>query len=226
MPAEALTSPALHANGAPGWFGKLPSLGDFASRRLPDAFVHAWDEWLQQGLAHAAGAFDARWRDGAGASRFWLSAGVLGEPGRVGLLLPSRDRVGRRFPLTIVQPLPPQSQGLAVALASRAWLDAVEHAACGVVQAQLSLARLEDELARIAVKTPLADGDAVTAGQLAAAVLADRGVDARGCSVWWNSAAREPSDYLCVAALPSPAVLAALLAGPLTGKQVAGSTGW
>ena len=27
----------------PGWYGKIPSLGDFASRRLPQSFVAAWD---------------------------------------------------------------------------------------------------------------------------------------------------------------------------------------
>src|SRR5262249_35940975 len=32
----------------PGWYGKLPSLGDFASRRLPVEFVKAWDSCLQE----------------------------------------------------------------------------------------------------------------------------------------------------------------------------------
>ena len=32
----------------PGWYGKLPFIGDFANRRLPSAFINAWDDWLQQ----------------------------------------------------------------------------------------------------------------------------------------------------------------------------------
>ena len=39
------------AAATPGWFGKLPSLGDFASRRVDVDFMEAWDGWLAQGLA-------------------------------------------------------------------------------------------------------------------------------------------------------------------------------
>ena len=34
-----------------GWFGKLPSLRDFAQRRLPPEFVQVWDDWLGAELA-------------------------------------------------------------------------------------------------------------------------------------------------------------------------------
>ncbi|MGO8543079.1 TagF domain-containing protein, partial [Rhizobium leguminosarum] len=30
----------------PAWFGKLPGMGDFAHRRLPQDFLAAWDQWL------------------------------------------------------------------------------------------------------------------------------------------------------------------------------------
>ena len=36
----------------PGWYGKLPSLGDFASRRLGADFIPPWDAWLQE-VIHA-----------------------------------------------------------------------------------------------------------------------------------------------------------------------------
>ena len=42
-------------NPAPGWFGKLPHLGDFASRRLPDTFVRGRDQ-VRNAFAAAAGA--------------------------------------------------------------------------------------------------------------------------------------------------------------------------
>jgi type VI secretion system protein ImpM len=48
-----MSAAVVTGTGVPGWFGKLPSLGDFASRRLPDAFVSRWDRWLQGGLARA-----------------------------------------------------------------------------------------------------------------------------------------------------------------------------
>ena len=41
-----MSAAVVTGTGVPGWFGKLPGLGDFASRRLPDTFVAAWDRWL------------------------------------------------------------------------------------------------------------------------------------------------------------------------------------
>ena len=29
----------------PGWYGKLPALGDFASRRLEPGWIAGWDGW-------------------------------------------------------------------------------------------------------------------------------------------------------------------------------------
>ena len=34
-----------------GFFGKLPSHGDFLRRRLSDDFVRTWDDWLEECLA-------------------------------------------------------------------------------------------------------------------------------------------------------------------------------
>ena len=34
----------------PGWYGKLPSLGDFASRRLEADFIEPWDLWLGEAM--------------------------------------------------------------------------------------------------------------------------------------------------------------------------------
>ena len=38
---------------APGFFGKLPSHGDFISRRLPTELLAAWEAWLDAGLQHS-----------------------------------------------------------------------------------------------------------------------------------------------------------------------------
>ena len=59
---QAVPLPGGAVNGAqamaaPGWHGKLPTLGDFASRRLEAPFIEAWDGWLAAGmLALARGA--------------------------------------------------------------------------------------------------------------------------------------------------------------------------
>ena len=84
---------------SPGWYGKLPSLGDFASRRLSPLFVEPWDRWLATGLDAWRNA-DEAWLAAFLAAptwRFALGAGVpfAQSPGYAGVLMPSVDRVGR-----------------------------------------------------------------------------------------------------------------------------------
>src|SRR5258707_4021926 len=110
-----------------GFFGKLPVLGDFLSRRLGPDFVEPWDQWLQQAM-HMARA-QVRWNElyaQAAPWRFALEAGVCGGSPVVGVLVPSNDRVGRQFPLTVACPLPTGVGALEVAAGSEAWFAATE----------------------------------------------------------------------------------------------------
>ncbi|MCL4747415.1 MAG: type VI secretion system-associated protein TagF [Burkholderiaceae bacterium] len=89
-----------------GWFGKLPSTGDFVGRRLPAEFQNSWDQWLQDGLTHSRRNRGDNWLDlylVFPVWRFVLPAGRLGQSGWCGVLMPSVDRVGRYFPLTICE---------------------------------------------------------------------------------------------------------------------------
>jgi type VI secretion system ImpM family protein len=87
-----------------GWFGKIPSLGDFVTRRLPTRFVRPWDEWLSAELTQAQLALGDAWTTTyrqAPILCFSLGSGVIDENIWHGILVPSFDRVGREFPLTI-----------------------------------------------------------------------------------------------------------------------------
>jgi type VI secretion system protein ImpM len=89
-----------------GWYGKLPSAGDFASRRMPPEFVGPWDRWLQSGVAASRSALGERWQDlflTFPIWRFVLPRGAFGPHAWCGVLLPSTDRVGRLFPLTLAR---------------------------------------------------------------------------------------------------------------------------
>lgn len=87
-----------------GFFGKVSSHGDFVSRRLPPSFQEPWDAWLQAGVRASRQALGPRWLAAYLSSPIWrfsLAPGVCGASGWAGLLMPSVDRVGRHFPLTL-----------------------------------------------------------------------------------------------------------------------------
>jgi type VI secretion system ImpM family protein len=101
-----------------GFYGKLPSHGDFLRRRVPDAFVDAWDAWLQQSLAASRTTLGPRWLNvylTSPAWRFVCAAGACGPSPVVGVAAPSVDQVGRYFPLTIVAELPADASLVAAA---------------------------------------------------------------------------------------------------------------
>ena len=92
-----------------GFYGKLPSHGDFLRRRVSDGFVDAWDSWLRECLAASRTALGAKWLDvylTSPAWRFVCAPGACGPAPVIGLLAPSVDQVGRYFPLTVVAELP------------------------------------------------------------------------------------------------------------------------
>jgi type VI secretion system protein ImpM len=88
-----------------GAFGKMPALGDFFRLGAEREFVTPWDLWLQGTLLAAQQALAHRFEDcymSAPIWRFSLPPGVAGTQGVVGVLMPSVDRVGRQFPLTLL----------------------------------------------------------------------------------------------------------------------------
>ena len=88
-----------------GAFGKIPALGDFFRIAPPAGFVEVWDGWLQHGILDARARLGARWDAcylSAPIWRFSLDAALAGPHAVCGVLMPSVDRVGRQFPLTLM----------------------------------------------------------------------------------------------------------------------------
>lgn len=88
----------------PGWYGKLSSLGDFASRRLPPEWIGKCDPWLSREMRHAEQKLGERWLSvylTAPVLRFAWAPGVIDAQWWFGVLMPSCDKVGRYFPLVI-----------------------------------------------------------------------------------------------------------------------------
>lgn len=92
-----------------GAFGKMPNLGDFFRSNLPQGFVDAWDAWVQQAMIEAKDDLGEGWQEcymSAPIWRFTLAGGLAGALPMLGVVMPSVDRVGRQFPLTLAAPLP------------------------------------------------------------------------------------------------------------------------
>jgi len=176
-----------------GFYGKLPARGDFVRAGLPRAFVEPWDAWLASVLGGSRALMGEDWLPAwleAPVWRFRLAAGVCGPDAALGLMLPSVDRVGRYFPLTLAavfgaDRFPPERA------ACDAWLDGCEEA---------GRAALDD------------DG---TADRLAELLFPpdDSGIGTWAeASLWWTEGApRVPAGRLHPPGLPSPAAFAAML---------------
>lgn len=112
-----------------GYYGKLPGNGDFVSRHLPPSFIEAWDRWLQDSLGHARTLLGDAWPEAYLTGPIWrfaLSKETCSDAAWVGLIMPSVDKVGRHFPLTIAMALPAPDNLLHVVTDSDAWFDEIE----------------------------------------------------------------------------------------------------
>jgi type VI secretion system protein ImpM len=122
-----------------GFYGKLPCRGDFLQRRAPQDFVDAWDAWLQEGLHESKLRLQDAWLDSyltGPVWRFVLSAGICGAGAYAGVLVPSVDRVGRYFPLTVIAQLATEECPLSVACGMSAWFESAESLAIEAVAAE------------------------------------------------------------------------------------------
>ena len=123
-----------------GFYGKLPTHGDFLRRRVPDSFVEPWDAWLRDCLSASRSALGERWLDvylTSPAWRFLCARGACGPQAMLGLMAPSVDRVGRYFPLTLVSELPQHANLFTAASASAPFLDTAERLVIDTLAAEL-----------------------------------------------------------------------------------------
>ena len=131
----------------PGWYGKIPSTGDFITRRLPAAFTEAWDRWLQEAMDGSRDRLGARWLESYLSMPVWrfvLSPGMVTPNAWAGLMLPSVDAASRHFPLTIAVALPSASLNLPATLfAAAEWYDEVEEIALSAIAPKTDIAAID-----------------------------------------------------------------------------------
>jgi type VI secretion system protein ImpM len=181
----------------PGWFGKLPGMGDFAHRRLPASFRDAWDPWLQQGLARLRDRH-ADWTSHYLEAPVWcfaLGPRVAGEEGWTGVMMPSVDGVGRYFPFTVAVP----SDSLAAPLP---WWACATRAALEGLDGDLDALRFDAVLGRVFASGV---GEVSSPGSLE--------MPASGESLWMADPAVADSVRMLVRGLPRDEAFEALFLG-------------
>jgi type VI secretion system protein ImpM len=149
-----------------GFYGKLPTHGDFLRRRVSDEFVGVWDAWLQAGIIASRDALADRWLDVYLTSPVWrfvCAPGACGAAPVAGVMAPSVDRVGRYFPLTLVVELPAETTIAAVPNDAKGFFDSAEQLVLDVLSNDqlnfddfdLRVGRLAGHLEGVAVKREL-----------------------------------------------------------------------
>ncbi len=229
---------AAPMNGAPrpALFGKLPDRGDFVARGVPRALQRPFEAWLAavtEGARATLGEGLAGVWAAAPVWRFWIGPGLMAGHVVTGALLPSADRVGRRYPLAVFLAGAPGGPGACLppvlSAPDRDW-----HAACAdLLRAARDGALLDQvEAALAALRLPAGAGQdgglpvalsadprgalwAQTADGTAAALwedirAADHCIAAAGRSYWWSG-----GRVLALRGLPEPDGFAWMLQQPV-----------
>ncbi|WAH58675.1 type VI secretion system-associated protein TagF [Pseudomonas silvicola] len=185
-----------------GFYGKLASLGDFIHRDLPQGFIQPWDTWLATGLRASQAQLGDAWLDAYLISPLWrfvLAPGLCGEQAMTGVLMPSVDRVGRYFPLTVARPLAVDTDLGALVGGAQAWFEAVEEALLGTLEPQAAPQHFEQALAglpALATTSALPWDDFAGLQRSRAETPAARQTvlgqwACQGASLWWGTGSQQ-----------------------------------
>jgi type VI secretion system protein ImpM len=208
-----------------GFYGKLASRGDFLHRGLPSSFIERWDAWLASGIATSQQELGPAWLDAYLVSPLWrfaLAPGLVGNEAVTGVMMPSVDRVGRYFPLTVACLLDADADLGSLLGGPDAWYEQVEN---------LLLATLEEGSEFEAFEAAVAALDAPSCGRRMPrtpgfrqmhfcvaspgerlAVLAQ--LTCEGASLWWGRGSEHvAAGLLCCAGMPAAQAFSGLLLG-------------
>jgi type VI secretion system protein ImpM len=187
---------------SPGFFGKLPSHGDFISRRVPSRLLGPWEAWLDAGLQQSRETFGDAWLETYLSGPIWSfcgSAGCCGDRPFCGVLMPSVDRLGRYYPLSILAPLCAGDLPFEVAARATAWFHHMESVALSCLGESFDFSAFDTKIADASVpvagkgngaamEAPVSEtGPAPVIGRLLGQLLDHCEV----CySLWWTSGSR------------------------------------
>ncbi|WP_010168241.1 type VI secretion system-associated protein TagF [Pseudomonas sp. PAMC 25886] len=190
-----------------GFYGKLASRGDFVSRALPQSFIGPWDSWLASGLLASQNHLGAGWLNAYLVSPLWrfvLAPGVCGPDAAVGVVMPSIDRVGRYFPLTVAALLDHDTDPASLVAGPDAWFEQVEELLLSTLDAGATFEGFSDGIDSLGAPAfqPRLSGRRfaslqrvdVTDPQGRMSALAELACE--GASLWWGRGSQQISPGL------------------------------
>jgi type VI secretion system protein ImpM len=184
-----------------GFYGKIPARGDFVRNGLPHAFTDPWDRWLQEGIAASQLELGDAWVPAWLEAPIWsfaLAPGICGPDAVLGLWMPSVDRVGRHFPLTVAAISADGDLG-GLVRDNGGFLFAAEQAGLAAVESDLAPEELADRIVAAAEAAP-----------------ADPGIDPAeypgANALWWTEGSpRVPRGAFASEALPGDPIFVKML---------------
>ncbi|MCB1986068.1 MAG: type VI secretion system-associated protein TagF [Nitrosomonas sp.] len=135
----------------PGWYGKMPARGDFSSLRLPTEFIQFWDTWLQNAIITSRAQLGEHWLNlylNCPVWRFILMPKLYNQCIWTGILMPSVDKVGRYFPLTIAIQLKVSPGILTTIINAQNWFNDIEQLALRSLNTDFSPENLDQNLVK------------------------------------------------------------------------------
>ncbi|MFK7836784.1 MAG: type VI secretion system-associated protein TagF [Sulfitobacter sp.] len=212
-----------------GLMGKHPGYGDFLQAGLSAEVVDGLNLWLDSSLPVVRDQMGEDWGafwDHAQSLRFWIGRAVLGRT-LIGILHPSRDRVGRRFPLLLMVEGADVALPLGAEADQSAWEALADHltemqpgqgAAALLDGASIEVGAEDEQMAALGptLWAHHPEGDLQSLLRSAAAPDAARAQLSR--SYWWapgedSKTAQRAATWLACPGLPEPQALGWLLGG-------------
>jgi type VI secretion system protein ImpM len=213
-----------------GLFGKLPQKRDFVALNVPRAVLEPFETWLQSAVAASRHELGDNWREHylvAPIWRFWIGSDILGVD-CAGSLVPSVDKVGRFFPLTILYSAD-NGQGIVAPPfdPQDAWYAAIEQRLLSVLQenAEIEVDRLTEGLnaPQSTVTAPQPQPEKFKRGllwqagggdMLPSLMAADYWASLKARSFWWTSGGGAGGQLVYARnALPDPFFYANMIKG-------------
>lgn len=135
-----------------GYYGKIPSKGDFLTQSLPRSFVDPWDMWLRDALANSKMRLGDDWMEyylTTPLYQYALSPGVCGNQVWLGVMMASVDSVGRYFPMTICKSFSEASNPLILLESNREWFEVAQALLLSCLDDDFSLSDFEEKLSQL-----------------------------------------------------------------------------